>query len=190
MYINVIFQTISFYITQRVSHSYLCIWVNCCSIISQVIIYRKLLKRWISILNLALFSSTLPVPLLVVDLPLSQSLLLWFGLLRTSSRSARCSLGSVSIFHALCCSTPRVALLVVVLAPSQSLPLWFAQHLQLICSLLTCLDSRDSLFQPFVLSVETSTRSACCSIVSGGYLNTLTFVGLVLVSSCLIHPSF
>ena len=75
-------------------------------------------------------------------------------------------------------------------SPSQSLPLWFAQHLELICSLLTCLDSRDSLFQPFVLCIETSTRSACCSVVSGGYLNTLTFVGLVLVNSCFIHPSF
>ena len=58
---------------------------------------------------------------------------------------------------------------------------------ELICSWLTCLDS---LFQPFVLCVETSTLSACCSVVSGGYLNTLTFVGLVLVSSCFIHPSF
>ena len=141
-----------------VSHSYLCIWVNCCSIISQVIIYLKLLKRWISILNLALFSSTLPVALLVVDLPPSHSLLLWFDLPRTSSRSARCSLVSisintlsysahswlvsVSIFLPLFCPTPRVALLVVYLFPSQSLPLWFAQHLELICSLLTCLDSR------------------------------------------------
>ena len=96
----------------------------------------------------------------------------------------------ISIFHSLFCPTPRVALLVVDLSPSQSLPVWFAQHLQLICSLLTCLDSRDSLFQPFVLCVETSTRSAYCSVVSGGYPNTLTFVGLVLVSSCFIHPSF
>ena len=30
-----------------------------------------------------------------------------------------------------------------------------------------------------MLCVETSTRSTCCSIVSGGYLNTLTFVGLM-----------
>ena len=105
-----------------VSHSYLWIWVNCRSVISQVIIYLKVSKHWISILNLALFSSTLPVALLVVDLSLSQSLwfgslgprvsllvvdlslcqslLLWFGLLRTSSRSTRCSLVSVSIYHA------------------------------------------------------------------------------------------
>ena len=41
-----------------------------------------------------------------------------------------------------------------------------------------------------MLCVQTSTRSACCSVVSGGYLNTLTFVGLVLVSSCFIDPSF
>ena len=39
---------------------------------------RQSLKRWISILNLALFSSTLPVALLVVHLPPSHSLLLWF----------------------------------------------------------------------------------------------------------------
>ena len=32
------------------------------------------------------------------------------------------------------------------------------------------------------LCLNTSTRSACCSVVSGGYLNTLTFVGPVLVS--------
>ena len=84
MYINVIFQTISFYITQApsglvVSHSYLCIWVNSCSIVSQVIMYLKVLKRWISILNLALFCSALPVALLVVELPPSHSLLLWFA---------------------------------------------------------------------------------------------------------------
>ena len=116
--------------------------------------------------------------------------LFWFGLLRTSSRSARRSLASVSIFHPLCCPTPRVALLVVDLSLSQSLFLCFSQHLESLCSLLTCLDSRDSQFQHFVLYVETSTLSACCSVVSGGYLNTLNFVGLVLVSSCFIHPSF
>ena len=70
---------------------------------------------------------------------------------------------SVSNFAALVCSTLRVDLLIVILS---------------------------RLFQPFVLCVETSTRSACCSVVSGGYLNTLTFVGLVLVSSYFIHPSF
>ena len=48
--------------------------------------------------------------------------------------------------------------------------------------------SVSAVHQPFVLCVETSTRSPCCSIVSGGYLNTLTFVALVLVSSCFIHP--
>ena len=62
-----------------------------------------------------------------------------FGLLRTSTRSARRSLVSISTFHALCCSTPRVTLLILDLSPSQSLPLWFAQHLELICSSLTCL---------------------------------------------------
>ena len=101
------------------------IWVNCCSIISQVIIYLKVLKRLISILNLALFCLTLSVALLVVDLSSSQSFMLCvaqhlellclfliclrlilssFVLLNTSSRS---------ISVALACSTPRVALLVV-----------------------------------------------------------------------------
>ena len=83
--------------------------------------YLKVLTRWISILNLALFCSTLPVALLVVDLPPSHSLLLWFGFLRTSSRSARCSLVSVNLSSVLCCSTPCVTLLILVLSPSQSL---------------------------------------------------------------------
>ena len=213
----------------------LCIWVNCCSIISPVLIYLKVLKRWISILNLALFCSTLAVALLVVDLPPSHSLSLWFAQdlesfcsLQTCLRLNHCCLGLVSLgprvallvvvlcpsqsFMLLCCSTPRVTLLILDLSSSQSFFLCFAQHLEslcslqtclrfnlcrfgllnteLICSLLTCLDSRGSLFQPFVLCVENSTRSACCSVVSGGYLNTLAFVGLFLVSSCFIHPSF
>ena len=120
-----------------VSHSYLCIWVNCCSIISQVIIYLKVLKRWVSILNLALFCLTLPVALLAVDLSPFQSFMLCvaqhlellysfspclrlnlpsFLLLNTSSHSARCRLVSVAIFAALVCSTPRVDLLVVDLS--------------------------------------------------------------------------
>ena len=170
-----------------VSHSYLCIWVNCCSIFSQVIIYLKVLKRWISILNLALFCSTLPVALLVVDLLPSDSLLLWFA----QDLESLCSLQNCLCLDLCCfglvCLGPRVTLLIVDLSPSQSLLLWFAQHLKLICSLLTCLDSR---FQPCVLCVETSTCSACCSVVSGGYLNTLTFVGLVLVSSCSFTQAF
>ena len=85
-----------------------------------------------------------------------------FLLFNTSSRCARCRLVSVAIFAALVCSTPRVDLLVVDL-------------------------SRQSTQS--VLCVETSTRSACCSVVPGGYLNTLTFVGLVLVSSCFIHQN-
>ena len=133
------------------------------------------------------------VVLLVVDLSPSQTLLLWFGCLGPRVALLVVVL-SPSIFHRFCvaqhlellcsfltcprlnlsflfCSTPRVALLVVDMSPSQSLPLWFAQNLELICWLLTqCLDSRDSLFQPFVLCVENSTRSACCSVVSGGYL--------------------
>ena len=73
------------------------------------------------------------------------------------------------------CSTPRVALFVVNLSPSQSLLLCFAQHLESLCSLLTLA----RLSQPFL---NTSTRSCHCSDVSDSFLNTLTFVELVLVS--------
>ena len=111
-------------------------------------------------------------------------------LLNTLSYSAHFWLVSVSIFLFCFCSTPRVGMHVVDLCRSQTMPLGFAQHIELICLLLTCLDSRDSLFQHFVLCVETSTRPASCSVVSHSYLNTLTFVRLVLVSSCFIHPSF
>ena len=55
-----------------VSHSYLCFWVNCCCIISQVIIYLKVLKCWISILNHALFVIYL-VALFVIYLSPSHS---------------------------------------------------------------------------------------------------------------------
>ena len=75
-----------------------------------------------------------------------------------------------------------------------------AQHLESFCLLQTCrclnlccfgwlntlsrsascgLVSTISTF--LALCLNTSTRSARCSVVSGGYLNTLTFVGLVLV---------
>ena len=82
------------------------------------------------------FCSTLPVALLVVDLPSSHCLLLW-----TSSRSALCRLLCLNLCcFGLVCLGPRVALLVVDLSPSQTLPLWFAQHLELICSLLSCPD--------------------------------------------------
>ena len=104
-----------------------CIWVNCCIIISQVIIYVKVLKHLISILNLALFCSTLPVAVLV-DLSPSHSCC--FGFLRTSTRSACCRLVSVSIFHALCCSTPRVTLLILDLSPFQFFFLCFGQHFE------------------------------------------------------------
>ena len=65
-------------------------------------------------------------------------------LLNTSSGPARCSLVSVSIFVALVCSTSRGVLLVV--------------------------DSTVSTFFCFVLN--TSSPSACCSVVCGGYLKT------------------
>ena len=100
-------------------------------------------------------------------------LLLWF-----STRSACCRLVSVSIFHALCCSTPRVTLLILDLSPFQSLLLWFAQHIESLCSLLTGLDCLN--LSCFVLN--TSTRSARCSVVSGGYLNTHTFIRPVIVN--------
>ena len=144
--------------------------------------YLKVLTRWISIkldfdLNLALFCSTLPVALLVVDLPPSHSLSLWFAWdleslysLLTCLCVDLCFFGLVclgprvallvvvlspSIFHVLCCSTPRVTLLILDLSPSQSLPLWFARHLQLICSLLTCLDSLHvSTFRAFCWNLD------------------------------------
>ena len=94
-----------------------CIWVNCCIIISQVIIYVKVLKRLISILNLVLFCSTLPVALLL-DLSPSHS----------------------------CCFGSRLALLVVDLSPSQSFMLYVAQHLELLCLFLTCLRFNFSSF--------------------------------------------
>ena len=114
-----------------------------------------MLKHWISILNLTLFSSTRPVALLAVDLSPFHS-----------------------FFVALVSLGPRVAVLVVDLSPSQSLLLCLAQHIESLCSLLTCLDCLN--FSCFVLN--TSTHSARCSVVSGGYLNTLTFVEPVLVS--------
>ena len=62
-----------------------------------------------------------------------------FVLLNTSSRSARCRPVSVSPFVVLVCLGPRVALLVVVLSLSQSFMLCVAQHLESLCSFLTCL---------------------------------------------------
>ena len=100
---------------------------------------------------------------------------------RTSSHSIRCRLVSISLFFPLVWLGPRFVVLVVVLSLSQSFFLCFAQHLidsisifaALVCStpqvdLLIVDLSR--LFQPFVLCVETSSRCACCSVVSGGYL--------------------
>ena len=131
-----------------VSHSYLCIWVNNCSIISHVIIYLKVLKRWISILNLALFSSTLPVTLLIVDL--SPSHFFCFGLLRTSSCSACCRLISISIFVALVSSTPRVPLLIVDLFQLSEPFLLCIEHLDSLCSLFSCLWRRSK----YLLSLD------------------------------------
>ena len=116
-----------------VLHSYLCIWLNCCGIISQVIIYLKVLKRWIWNLSVALFCSTLQAARCWL---VSVFTLYWVGFLSTSSRTTRCSLVSVSIFHALCCTTPPVTLLILDLSPSYSLLLWFALHLESLSSLL------------------------------------------------------
>ena len=129
------------------------------------------------------------VTLLVVDLSPSHSLLLWFpqdleSFCSLQTRLNLCCFGLV-------CLRPSVALLVVILSPSQFFFPCFAQHLELLCSLQTCrrlnlccfslfntfslLTFLDSLFQPFVFCVETSTRSACCSVLSGSYLNTPYF---------------
>ena len=114
-----------------VLHSYLGIWVNYCSIISHKIIYLKVLKRWISILNLAKYFDLKHFQSLCSLLTCLHLTLCCFGLLRawTSSRSTHCRL------------------------------------------VLT------RLSQPFCFVSNTSTRSAHCSVVSGGYLNTLTFDG-------------
>ena len=105
-----------------------------------------------SILNVALFCSTLLVALLVVDIRLRLNLSC-FGLLNTSSRSACGRFVSISIFLALFCLTPQVDLLVVDVVSTVS------------------------------TFLSTSTRSSHCSGVSDSFLNTLTFVELVLVSS-------
>ena len=77
------------------------------------------------------------------DLSPSQSLLLWFGLFRTSRCSAICRLVSVSIFAALVCSTPGVDLLVVDLSrlSRQSVSTFRALcwNLDSLCLLFSCL---------------------------------------------------
>ena len=112
---------------------------------------------------------TLSRSAVVVDLSPSQSLLLWFGLLGTSSHSTRCRLVSASLFVALVSLGPRVALLVVVLSPSQSFMLCVAQHLELLCSFLTCLHL--NLSSSALLS--TLSRSARCRLVSVSIFATL-----------------
>ena len=168
-------------------------------------IFRCWLIVSVSILNLALFCSTLLVALLVVDICLRLNLCC-FGLLNTSSRSPRCWVDlTVSIFLALFCLTPRAALLIVDMSLSQSFLLWFAQHLESLCSLLTWLDCLDlscfvllntpvALFFVDVVStvstfLNTLTRSGHCSDVSDSFLNTLTFVKLVLVSFSRLYQS-
>ena len=91
------------------------------------------------IFNCALYRSTLPVALLVVYLSPSHY-----------------------FFVALVSLGPRVALLVVDLFPFQSFILCVAQHLELLCSSLTCLHLN---FSSFVL-LNTSSCSACCRPVS------------------------
>ena len=113
----------------------------------------------------------------------------------TSSRFAHCRHVSVSIFLALVCSKPRVALLVV----DSTVWIFLASF---------CLTPRVTLFMPLrgrfvsvsiflalfcltppllvVSTVSTflniSSHSGHCSDVSDSFLNTLTFVKLVLVS--------
>ena len=203
MYINVIFQTVSFYLTHvslKASHSYLYIWVNRCSIISQVIIYLKELKRC-SLTNCLVAGTNC----------LCLNFKSWLVLLNTSSRAARCRLASVSIFLALFYLTPRLALLVVDLSPSRFFLLWFAQRIESLCSLLTCLDClkpfllcvaqhlkywtshpwlvsvRPSQFPCFVL-LNTSTRSARRSVVYLS-LSASFYIFLYRTSSCKLLDS-
>ena len=134
MYINLIFQTISFYILLK----------QCCSFTFLFMYLGELQQYYQS-------SNNLPQSAQTLDLDLKSC----FVLLNTSSCSARCRLVSVSIFADLFCTTPRVALLVVDLFLYKSLLLWFAQHLRSLCSLLTCLDCLN--LSCFVL--DTLTRS-------------------------------
>ena len=100
MYINVIFQTISFYITQASrSFTFLFMYLG------------ELLQYYQS-------SNNLPQSVQTLDFDRKSC----FVLLNTSSRSTRC--------FGLVCLGPRVALLVVVLPPSQSFILCVAQHLE------------------------------------------------------------
>ena len=78
----------------------------------------------------------------------------------------------------MCCSTPQVTWLILDFSLSKFFFLCFAQHIELLSSFLTCLNCLN--LSCFVLN--TSTRSAHCSVVSGSYLNTPTFVRPVLVS--------
>ena len=123
-----------------------------------------------------------------------------FVLLNASSRSARCRHVSVSIFLALVCSKPRVALLVVdstvwiflasfCLTPRVTLfmPLRGRFVSVSIFLALFCLTPQVALLVVDVVStvstfLNTSTRSGYCSDVSNSFVNTLTFVELVLVS--------
>ena len=127
-----------------VSYFYLCIWVNRCSIISQVIIHLKVLKLIVSvsILNLALFCSTVPVALLVVDLFPSQS----FLLIRFAQHLEKLCLLltcldclNLSCFVLLNTSSYSAHSQLVFVLLSQSFLLCFAEHLDSLCSLFSCL---------------------------------------------------
>ena len=67
-------------------------------------------------LNISCFCAAQHLELLSSSLTCLRLNLSSFVLLRTSSRSARCRLVSVSIFAALVCSTVRVDLLIVDLS--------------------------------------------------------------------------
>ena len=149
MYINLVFQTIFFYILLKQSCSFtflfnLCIRVNCCSIISQVIIYLKVLKRWISILNLALFCSTLPVTLLVV------------GLSRRCKPFLLCVEHIDSFTHSACsvlaslCSLYQWNLLLLIFHSPRLLQYFDLDHITFksVSALLLLLSSVLSSFQP------------------------------------------
>ena len=81
------------------------------------IIYNSIITYIIILLSIYQSSNNLPQSARTLDFDPKSCLVL----LKTSSRSTRCWLASVSLFVALVCLGPRVALLIVELSPSQSL---------------------------------------------------------------------
>ena len=129
-----------------VSYSYLCICVNPCSIICQVIIYLNMLKCWIflcwliasvSTLYLALFSWTFPGAMIVIVMCTSQSFLFWFAQILESLSTWLTCLDRLKLSWFMLHTTSRYSSHSWFVSdfPSQSFLLCFSQHLHSVCSL-------------------------------------------------------